>query len=378
MARYNHERGATAIFVVMFASLLLLVITVGFIRIMVQEQGRSTDNELSQSAYDAALAGVEDGKRVLTLCDAGDAVACTNIENNQCDTVYATLGIGTAEEVLLKSELGSGDQSETFDQAYTCVKVSPNTPNVDRSLVLHTPDIVHLKSTTDFSKVRLSWFSVRNINGRTLNYGTGTAGDVSLPSFSSWSTTTAARPPVMKAMFIPDAVGAMHDTEDKTLYIYPAEETALPASDTDFGLDNRRTGTALELVYAPVCKASMGSLQQYACSIVLTIPSATQSAYLYLASMYGDTDYQVSMLDASGDVVDFDGIQPQIDSTGRTGDIFRRVAARVERRNPDAASLYPRATVDITNNFCKTFAVGTTPDVYINSSTGSSCNPSGP
>ena len=376
ITRHGHERGATAIFVVMFASLLFLVITVGFTRIMVQEQGRATDNELSQSAYDAALAGVEDGKRVMSLCDANPAsAACVNITSNQCDTVQATLSIGTPEEVLLKTEV-SGDQSETFDQAYTCVKISPNTPSVEGTLALHTPDIVHLKSATNFTKVRLSWFSTVDVNGRTLDYGSGAIGDVSLSGLNSWAAGSTARPPLVKAMFIPDAIGAIHDIDDKTVYIYPAKETAIAPSDTAFSLDNRRSGTALEVVYAPVCAETLSSRQQYSCSIVLAIPSATSSAYLYLASMYGKTDYQVSLLDDAGAVVQFNGVQPQVDSTGRAGDIFRRVAARVERKSTDASSLYPRATVDITNNFCKTFAVGTTPDIFINSVSGSSCDPS--
>ena len=52
-----HERGATAIVIVIFSVLLLLTVTVGFMRLVVQDQNRSTDSELSRGAYDSALAG---------------------------------------------------------------------------------------------------------------------------------------------------------------------------------------------------------------------------------------------------------------------------------------------------------------------------------
>ena len=87
--RRNHEKGATALIIVLFSVLLFVTITVGFMKIMTNEQSRTNDNELSQGAYDSALAGVEDGKRVLAACAAGNAVACATIDNpaQGCNTI---------------------------------------------------------------------------------------------------------------------------------------------------------------------------------------------------------------------------------------------------------------------------------------------------
>ena len=67
------KKGMVSITVVMFTSLLLIVVSVGFIRIMSQEENRASDNNLSQSAYDSAVSGVEDAKRVITACNNGSA-----------------------------------------------------------------------------------------------------------------------------------------------------------------------------------------------------------------------------------------------------------------------------------------------------------------
>ncbi len=61
----KRQRGAVSIFAVVFSALLLTILTVGFIRLMVSAQQRAINNDLSQSAYDAALAGVEDAKRAV-------------------------------------------------------------------------------------------------------------------------------------------------------------------------------------------------------------------------------------------------------------------------------------------------------------------------
>ena len=55
--------------------------------------------------------------------------------------------------------------------------------------------------------------------------------------------------------------------------------------------------------------------------------------------------------------VDLNLVQPKIDSTGRAADVFRRVEASVELTDPNDVMLYPRATVDTTGSFCKSFVV---------------------
>ena len=60
MQKIRTKTGAASFYIVAFTTLLLSVIVVGFITIVLSEMARTANNDLSQSAYDSALAGVED------------------------------------------------------------------------------------------------------------------------------------------------------------------------------------------------------------------------------------------------------------------------------------------------------------------------------
>ena len=62
---HSKQSGLVSIIVVMFTAILLMVVSTGFIRIMVQEESRASNNNLSRTAYESAVAGVEDGKRAI-------------------------------------------------------------------------------------------------------------------------------------------------------------------------------------------------------------------------------------------------------------------------------------------------------------------------
>lgn len=365
--RRFHERGATALIIVMFSVLLFITITVGFMKVMANEQSRTNDNELSQGAYDSALAGVEDGKRVLAACAAGNATACAVIDNpaQGCSTI-SDAGFATPQpngEVYLKTNLGTNGTD--FEQAYTCVKIQRSTPDYKGSATVDGTAIVPLKSAPgdSFDSVVISWFAPdpSNLTKSPLLDSTPT---VELPRFINWSSAAGQRPSLLRAQLIQvDANGfkpADFDTSggSNTVYLYPK---LIGTSASGFAVDGRRTG---DLAPIPVkCNANFTAFGGYACRIELTLPNpvggapADRIAYLRLTSLYNATDFKVELKKSSGQTVNFYDVQPSIDSTGRAADVFRRVDARVEKVDPNESLLYPRATVDITGNFCKSFAI---------------------
>ena len=98
------------------------------------------------------------------------------------------------------------------------------------------------------------------------------------------------------------------------------------------------------------------------------ISANSQTAFLNLSAFYNRTDYKIELLNDSTPVL-FDGVQPEVDSTGRANDLFRRVVSRVEIGN---TFNYPLAALESRNNICKNFSVTTDAADY---SASASCNP---
>lgn len=377
--RRLRERGATALVVVMFSVLMFVIVSVGFMRLMTNEVSRTNDSELSQGAYDSAMAGVEDGKRVLAACAAANYdsnnPACIAINKQDCSTVSAAGVAGTASssEVLLRTSV-SDKTGEAFQQAYTCVKIARNTTYYNDTLSADTSLVVPLTSVGPFSQIILRW----KIAGSSDKVGLPPVFDASLPAASGWAND---RPALMRTQLIQFASGTSINQETfdnsgngSTLYLSPASGTVGPSSAVSFSIDGRHRNGSDNLAPKPVVCASLGVYNSYNCQVTLDLQNpfgepdgSRRSAYLRLASLYRASDFQVELVGT-----EFNGVQPTIDSTGRAADVFRRVVAHVGLDDPGTP--YPRATVDATNNFCKTIIVSNTPSDYM----AGSCDPTKP
>mgnify|MGYP003527109269 CR=1 FL=1 len=361
-SRRVREHGAASLIVVIFSILLLVTVSLGFIRLVIRDQQRTIDDELSRGAYDAALAGVEDGKRILQACVAqGDAGACNAITANKCNSVHRAKILSAADsnsnedEVFLKSSAGTA--GETYDQAYTCVKVQRDTQSYEGKLTADTSRIIPLDTVGNFSQITVSWYKKPSLSVLNLP----TVSTPTLPPLAEWVTgTNIVRPPIVRVQLIQYNNGNFNlDHFDQsgggnTLYLYPANAGATSLS---FVADGRRTGTDDLLKYV-----KCDDVTPYVCSVVLTLTdpvggsAATRKAYLRVTSIFGDTQFSVQ---ANGTMLH--DVQPAVDATGRASDVFRRIKANVELESP--FDIYPRATVDITKNFCKDFSVSA--DAYM-------------
>lgn len=361
--------GAVSIFVVVFTALLLTIVTISFARLMLREQQRASNADLSQSAYDSALAGVEDAKRALSLGVPG------SVNIGGCNGVANVPGMN----VTIDPE-GVRVGGEELRQWYSCVIVNLQTPSYEKRLEADSARLVPLKGVAPFSKVRISWFSkqndIENEDGK-IDMPSG-AGDMVLESVDDWPQS---RPPVLETQFIQtstdftlDQFDASSQTADNsntnTLLLYPVRLSLDP--NLSF-ISNTRT----QLNAGPTaakCEPVVSS-QEFACSATIDLAKPVggeegdrRNAFLRLTARYKGADARVELLDSGNNVVKFDGVQPEVDSTGRASDLFRRVRARIE---PILAVPYPEAAVDVTGDFCKTFSVTKNVDGY----SAGVCNP---
>lgn len=385
----KRQSGAVSLFVVIFAALLMSVVTVGFVQLMVKDQQQATANDLSQSAYDSAQAGVEDAKRLLLAQQAAcvnsadaDCVKYTNaIKSNACNTLErGGMSTTTNGETLVQQSASDNK----LDQAYTCVKITPNTKLYQNALQKDGSVIVPLRAAdasgnpVPFDTVVINWFDQRNLPaGATSVTQAGSGAAVTLPPVgAAWKSTT---PPLVRTQLIQTGKNFKLSDFDSgsnasTLFLYPNVVSSPIQSSLSFALDTRQAPGATMAPQPVACANALSVSVEYACSAKLTLTTpangttADGEAYLRLSALYNDANFTLSLYNGPTQVL-FRGVQPQVDSTGRANNLFRRVQASVEL---SGAMSYPEAAVDLAGGLCKNFIVTNTATDYVNSATGCS------
>ncbi len=199
------KKGMASLYLVAFTTLLLGIVTLSFTQIMITESKESSNSELSQSAYDSAMAGVEDARLALLKykdCIARgftskstpsgdspelDTTGCVNaikmVEENEalydsngqlinsgnCDITSNVLGRDDSDgEVIIQETVGSEDYANT-NQAYTCVMISEESP--DYRSTLTTSDRVrviplHTKYYEGVVGAKIQWYSASDRDGK--------------------------------------------------------------------------------------------------------------------------------------------------------------------------------------------------------------------
>lgn len=384
--RVMRESGAVSLFAVIFAMLLLTVVTVGFVRLMVNDQRQASNDDLSQSALDSAQAGVEDAKRALlrykTVCQnnaAQCATALAALNSTGCNAAVQSVipgggsqipdQNGNYDQVIVQQT--SGDGADLLQQAYTCVKMQMETGDYVGTLTPNASRLIPLYGIGAFDQVTIEWFSLQDVSSGVTALNIPSSGQTLQ---SSWPTN---RPSVLRAQLMQygssfnlesfDATSG-GESNANTVFLYPHRNGAPQPIDLTGSADIRTSDPANEspadgpgLTPYPVqCRTTLAN-GGYACTATISMPQpvggGNRTALLRLTPFYNATHFRVTLGGGAG-IVPFDNVQPEIDSTGRANDLYRRVLTRVDMY--DTAFPYPEAAVDITGNFCKDFGVTAT------------------
>ncbi|AGL62368.1 hypothetical protein L336_0665 [Candidatus Saccharimonas aalborgensis] len=387
----EQQRGAVSLFIVIFAALLIMVLTIGFIRMMIQEQKQALNDDLSQSAYDSAVTGVEDAKRVLRACQQDStSVACTALDAHKCSTITDAQVVSGSGETTIKTN-GSSDTS--LNQAYTCVKIFRQTDDNIGDLTAGTSKVIRMKATAPFSYFTVEWMLKGKPGGEDssdLTAPTSSVPVISLPPRSGWSSNSpsllrvqALLPPNASSVDRAAMDGAMPDPANPGNSIYIASTTFLRPSNVS--ASQNALGTTASIGSQPRAPADLNAHVEslspiavscskagylggaYACKaafkVSYTVPAGSTVAFLRLSSIYRDTSYRVALYTSELDqtLVQFDGVQPLVDSTGRANNVYRRVESRIEPGVAGTGALpYPENAVDVTGSFCKDFYITNT------------------
>lgn len=377
------QKGAVSIFIVVFSALFVTIITVSFVGLMIRGQQQALNADLSNSAYDAALAGVEDAKRMLLKYRQCLATNSTSAECNSLRNMFANPACNMVKrsatnftdnsetEMLIESSDSTDTSSGSLDQAYTCVTVAYTADSKEMLVRDGESILVPIDSSGEsYNRISISWFTKDPAAGLNINLPNGTTTE--LPTKAQWMNVGAGntRPPILRAQWIQHSAtfNAADFDSDKTenfasvantksLFLYPNYQVT---STNTFATDNR--SDVVQATKAPAqayCSSSFYNDGQYACTIDLDLPdpignTGVRTGYLNIGAIYNSTKVKVA-LKSNNDPVPI--VAPTVDSTGRANDLFRRVKVGISFTGE-----YPRANFDISGNLCKDFSVSNTPD----------------
>lgn len=382
-AAQNKEAGFVSLFTVIFFILFITVITLGFLRIMGVEQQQALNNDLTASASAAAESGIEDGKRAIlayqtTTDPTLKAALATAFASDQCDSLTGSAAIRNALRLDVGGNVIGNSQ---LNQNYTCLTVKMNSPDYLNYKSANASDYVPLvPSGPTFNRVRISWHLISQAAGPAGD-GTVTAypagpllppiNNPSNPS-NSWAPNPPQQPNTypgylrVQTYAYPKAGAfdrAALESRTNTLLLVPAAQSngAAVAATTPINIgsnDPRGFEQAKTNLQQIRCiNNPAGNVGAYACTALLELPpgnpAAVNNYFMRITPMYGQSHFRVELMNGNN-VVDFNGVQPIVDATGRAQDIFRRSQARV-RINP--ALNIPEYVVESANTICKNMIV---------------------
>lgn len=368
---WRAESGFVSILTVILFMIFISLIVVAFMTIVSDDNRQTTDNDLSQNALSAARSGIEEGKRILLYCEQSPTpAACTDavLNSTQCDAFTTADGqtIANALSIPYKSngEVSVGG-NDAYQQFFTCLTITRDTASVEDKVTSASDYIVKLQTVNNdpFDTLNISWKSLSDSA-----YGFPTGGVGTWTSETNWKQGTSARPPVLRVQLIPyqetdfdlTAPDALDEIEknSKTVFIAPCMTPLAPGCTSNNAVSTmdirqpagvKRTGTA------PVTYAPCSGTSSYTCTTKLSFlipspPAKQPTFYARISIIYGQ-NAMVSLAPSKGGVpVRLWNVQPLIDVTGRTNDVFRRVRARVSH---DPGIALPRYAIDSAAPICK-------------------------
>lgn len=329
MRRKNKfKRGAASFYIVAFSTLILMVVAISFAAVIIAEMERTSNDDLSQSAYDSALAGIEDAKLAyydyqnckMSVGDGGELKdRCEKIvqmmekqytvegtgqtDEEKCSMIWEILDRGQGNQIV-ESNTGNNMQQYT-----TCVTMNDLLPDYKGSLNSGSPmDVVKVKfelvngfKYDNITKVRLKWYSTEDAtrdypdsNNDTLSFGNyRSSSGVGFPA----APIPVSTPPTVYLAMIQTGLSfdmsSFYKVENgKTnrgmLYLVPSATRPSAGKAHNYNVATSADGvtnligadamvksndkTVENLPYVVQCTKDASDVEEYACSVDINLP----------------------------------------------------------------------------------------------------------
>lgn len=304
--KQQFKKGAASFYIVAFSTLILLIVATSFAAIIISELNRTMNEDLSQSAYDSAMAGVEDAKLAYYSYQN-----CVENENNRKDCKEiksiieqpANWDCNMVANILGRSEGGvmiqESSTNNNMQQEYTCVKIQTVLKDY-RSSLSSSNQMKVIKTNFDdnggaegsvanaVERIKISWYDDTTWK-RAYNNFTGNA-----VKFYDTITKALSVPPTISVAVLQTAENFNMSDFDMTVgnktnrgmvYLVPSNQVRGGGSTyrksnwdatnntNNIGSEalrysNDKTVTNLNLPYAVYCSPD----GEFACSATITLP----------------------------------------------------------------------------------------------------------
>lgn len=304
----NNEYGVVAIFSVLAIMGILTLLTLGFSTLTRQAQRRTLDEHLSQQAFYAAESGVN---------MAADYLDPSEEAVTECDQLDGGgPGINGAQVI---------DQANNIQ--VSCLLVNPTPPDLKFNKVpvvgRGEPAIGILEAndpSTNITSIRFEWDSSDRTDGIP-------------PSSPDWypklrqSSDWDARIGLLRVDLINqgNTVSSIDSQISRTysFYLYPSEGGSSSGTASS-GLYNHGQ------IFESHCTNPTGptASENYRCSITIDLTPFSSVYGIRVTPYYNEADIRLVALDGANDVALKHG-QAEVDSTGKAGDVYRRINVRI-------------------------------------------------
>ncbi len=326
----SDQSGFAAIIVTLIIVALVVLVTVGFLRVATREQRSALDRQLSTQAFYAAETGVNDATKLLL----DDATASLVSSKNTCDV---------SDTTLWSPDLDAGVE-------YTCVLVEAAPENLEYGSIGTTqPKVIRINAVDEdgisvpVDSLTISW-QAENMPAPPIGFSSGT-------SFTNQASDFSAAPVLRVSLTPLNDINRQALVENTmTFFLRPSSGGNNTGSFISGSGNVQNQGQ----IFETNCNPTDG---QRACNFTISsMGGVSASEYLMtIRSIYGPASVLVDGTRAGGaGGIRFAGQQAIIDSTGRAGDVLRRIQVRAPL-TPEFP--YPGFVLEATGGICKPYSV---------------------
>jgi len=336
------ETGMVSIIVTMIIMIVLSLIVMGFAQLSRREQRMALDRQLSTQAFYAAESGVKDAIKAYNANPLNFADKAT------CDH---TITFTESMSIL----------DSTANIAYTCLLINTKV----KTIILEPLEsgVVVPISNPDLTSLEVSW----DAGGPDKSIPSTFALDYpTLPPLSSWNTNTNTNVLEVTITQLASPTRANLTSNSFTAFLYPSREGAAGSASVDshaLYTDIKNQG--------PLIKANCNdSNTPRKCKVNFTTLPGNDPSKGYVVrikTVYGllSKNYVAITGTNGAGAIEFTGSQISIDSTGKAGDVLRRIQVRYPIRQSDR-NIEPLSAIESSGSLCKMIDVapGLVKDVF--------------